>query len=333
MDTQAPVIDTYVRDQLLVRRQRLDAASRRSADPWVATLMAEVDTALADFERGEFGRCTVCHEPVEADRLLRNPLVQRCLDHLTADEQQSLLQDLALARDVQQSLLPAHDVVIEGWQVHYQYVAARRVGGDYCDLIRLPGRSETLLLLGDVVGKGVAASIMMGTLHAIVRSFASLQLSPSALLTHANRLFCESTPGAAYATLVCLVVAPDGGIELFNAGHPRPFLRSRGGAHPIALESPPGLPLGMFCDATYRGTARQLEPGEALVLFTDGITEARGASDDEYGSDRLAAALAAAPDHADPRALVAHMLEDVKRFAPEGVYERDDATLLVACRR
>jgi sigma-B regulation protein RsbU (phosphoserine phosphatase) len=324
--------DGYFREQLLDRRERLQAASAVVAAPRLSSLLSEVDEALASLDRGDFGICTVCHEPVEADRLLHDPLVRRCLDHLTADEQRDLLRDLDLARDVQRSLLPRADPGVEGWDVHYRYLAARRVSGDYCDFIPRAERDETLVLLGDVAGKGVAASILMGSLHAIFRSLAQLPLSTAELLARANRLFAESTPGASYATLLCLVIGSDGRTELYNAGHLPPLLLTPGASDSVPIDTPAGLPLGLFSDVTYEPAVQRIAPGDALVLFTDGITEARNGDEDEYGDARLRAALGSASRPWCAQSLVERTLDDVRQFAGDAATAHDDATVLVARR-
>ncbi len=139
--------------------KRLELAVARAGQaPDLARLTREVDAALDRLERGNFGLCDVCHESVEKDRLIADPLMRFCLDHLDAHQQQALSEDLQLASRVQRALLPAQDLCVGGWQAHYRYEAAGPVSGDYCDLIVGDGDSGDLFfLLGDVSGKGVAA--------------------------------------------------------------------------------------------------------------------------------------------------------------------------------
>ena len=111
---------------------------------------------------------------IEADRLLCNPLLRFCLDHLSQDEQRALERDLTLAAGIQRTLLPRADWAIDGWQARYHYQPANLVSGDYCDLIESDG--SFLFLLGDVAGKGVAASMLMSNLHGTFRTLAGQHL-------------------------------------------------------------------------------------------------------------------------------------------------------------
>ncbi len=162
--------------------------------------MASVDDALARMENGTFGICEQCHDTIEADRLLCDPLVRFCLDHLSNDEQRALEKDLALAAGIQKALLPSQDWAVDGWRACYHYQPANIVSGDYCDLIET--QDGFLFLVGDVSGKGVAASMLMSHLHATFRSLAGQNLPLQNMVEHANRLFAESTAAGQFATMV-----------------------------------------------------------------------------------------------------------------------------------
>src|ERR1700723_4670815 len=133
------VSDVYIREQLEKRRQELSAAFS-SATPtapaaYLMNLLSDVDSALQRLDDGTYGICTECHDSVEKERLLADPLVRLCLDHLTSDEQRALERDLELASSVQRGLLPRTDLRHGDWLVHHQYKPAGMGGGDYCDLI------------------------------------------------------------------------------------------------------------------------------------------------------------------------------------------------------
>jgi len=174
----AAISDQFLRTQLEQRRQRLETGIALSPEnsPLVR-LLEEVDSALARMEKGTYGLCETCHDAVERHRLIADPLIRYCLDHLTAEQQRALEQDLELAARIQRALLPRQDLRVGNWQVHYHYEPAGPVSGDYCDLIHSDGEAGDLLfLLGDVSGKGVAASMLMSQLHAMFRSLASVGL-------------------------------------------------------------------------------------------------------------------------------------------------------------
>src|SRR5262245_4195560 len=156
-------------EQLVNRRQRVAAAiSSARPDPQLAALLQEVDAALQRFEAGNYGLCEVCHDAVEADRLIANPLQRFCLDHLDEGQRRALEDDLKLAGEIQRGLLPANDLRVRGWHLDYRYEPAGVVSGDYVDIITTG--DGLFFAVGDVSGKGVAASMLMAKLHAVFRS-------------------------------------------------------------------------------------------------------------------------------------------------------------------
>jgi sigma-B regulation protein RsbU (phosphoserine phosphatase) len=319
--------DDRFRPQLLERRARLQAASHSVSAAYLNDLIAEIDSALQRIDGGSFGICETCHDTIEADRLECNPLVRFCLDHLSHAEMLAHQQDLDLATQIQSKLLPLRDVALENWDARYRYQPVGAVGGDYCELIALGDGKSIFFAVGDVAGKGVAASLLMTHLSAIFRSLLSLDLSLAELVSRANRLFCESTAPSHYATLVC-GRATALGVELCNAGHCAPLLLQRDATH--RLDST-GLPLGLFCGGQYAVRQLNLGAGDSLVLYSDGITEAQDPSGDDYQEERLIRSLRdrfeqSADDMADG------VLRDVARFRQTSP-PSDDMTLLIVRRR
>ena len=177
-DPVAPVEQTYLRTELEHRRERLHSAVHApGADGSLSQLLTAVDAALERIDRGAFGVCETCHEAIEPDRLLADPLLRFCLDHLTQDEQRALESDLSLAARIQRGLLPKQELGLDGWEVRFHYQPAGMVSGDYCDVI-MPTRrdGELIFLLGDVSGKGVAASLLMTHMHAMFRTLSGIDL-------------------------------------------------------------------------------------------------------------------------------------------------------------
>ena len=242
--------DVFFREQLLERRDRLHSAmavSRQAGS--LAALLNEVDSALSRLDEGTYGLCETCHDSVEKTRLLADPLVRYCLDHLTPDQRRVLEDDLDLASQIQRELLPQEDLTLDGWQVAYHYRTLGPVSGDYCDVIKSPeGGKDWFFILGDASGKGVAASMLMAHLHAIFRALVATGLPMRQLVERASRVFCESTVSPYFATLVCGRARTSGEIELCNAGHCRPLVIQEGQV--TRLEAT-GLPLGLFCEGQY----------------------------------------------------------------------------------
>ena len=316
---------TFLQNQLEARKQRLEQAiALAPQNSSLAGLLQQVDAALQRMDKGTFGFCEKCHDTIEQDRLLSDPLVRYCLDHLSGTELAALQRDLDLASDIQRNLLPRPGLLAGGWETSYHYAPLGPVSGDYCDLI--PSDGQLFFALGDVSGKGVAASMLMAQLHALFRSLTGLALPLGQIVTQANRVFCESALAGQYATLVCGQAKPTGEVEIHNAGHLPAIVVGRGGV--LRIEST-GLPLGMFLEGDFSATRLQMEPGDTLFLYTDGLSEARN-SDDEYGVDRVAH-LARQQAGRTPSELIAACLNDLRVFAgPEA--QQDDLSLL-AIRR
>lgn len=316
---------TFLHSQLEDRKRRLEAAVALAPEKaGFAGLLREVDAALERMDQGNYGVCEECHESIEQDRLLADPLVRYCLDHLDASQRSALQRDLDLASEVQRNLLPPSDLSAGGWQASYHYSPVGPVSGDYCDLI--PSDGQLFFALGDVSGKGVAASMRMVHLHALFRSLTGMALPLGQMITQANRVFCESSLAGQYATLVCGQAKPTGEVEIHNAGHLPAIVVGHGGV--LRIEST-GLPLGLFHEVDFSATRLHLDPGDTLFLYTDGLSEARHA-DDEYGVDR-ATRLVRQQARRTPSELIAACLDDLRAFV-ENSPLLDDLTLLAIQR-
>lgn len=329
------IIEPYLRQQLEVRRERLKTAISESptmrsdnSATELAELLLEVDSAIQRMDAGTYGICDVCHDTIEKERLIADPLATLCLDHLSGEEQRSLERDLELAARIQRGLLPQQNLRTGDWEICFRYKPAGIVSGDYCDVISALDDRSALILVGDVAGKGVAAALLMSHLHAMFRSLSGIGLGLSRLMEMANRVFCESTFAGQYATLACARADHDGRVEIASAGHV-PILRVSQKKDVRTIGST-GLPLGMFSANHYSVDIVQLEPGDSLLLFTDGISEAVSANGAEYGVDGLSSA-ATRNRCLLPEQMVAACVEAVEAFGA-GTRQADDQTLLVMQR-
>ena len=323
------VPDEFVRDQLLDRRRKLESAlTWAPSEGRFTELLAEVDAALARLQRGTFGICEICHESVEAERLMADPLVRICIEHLSREEQSALERDLEMAAGLQRGLLPQTDRRHDGWDVAYTYRPLRAVSGDYLDLIADENADRGLFFfVGDVSGKGVAASMLTAQLHAIFRTLVARQLALPQLIGQAGRIFCESTLSPYFATLIAGRAAAGGSVEISNAGH-CPALVVRDGR--IERLEPSGVPLGLSIGAGYRAENLRLEPGDLLLMYTDGLSEARNLGDEEYGEERVIDAVRGRRS-LGARAAVEACLEGLTDFTG-GAALADDLTVM-AIRR
>jgi len=333
--TMSGITDPYLREQLERRRTELttvistiptgeEAASKTP----LVELLEEVDSAVERMDAGTYGLCDQCHESIEKERLIADPLTRLCLDHLSGEEQRALERDLELASQIQRGLLPQANVRFRDWHIHYQYKPAGVVSGDYCDVIPPSnGNGELVFLLGDVAGHGVAASLLMTHLHAMFRSLSGLGLELDRLLENANRVFCESTIAGQYATLICGRTSKPGEIEIASAGHFPALLVAKDGVKQI---SSTGLPLGMFASSRYSVQRVRLESRDTLLLYTDGISEANDPAGSEYGIGGLSRT--AGGRHGwSPSEMVAACLEDVRKHSA-GARQADDQTVMVIQR-
>ncbi len=311
-----------LRDQLLARRHKLEAANARLQTANLVQLLEQVDKALQKLDAGSYGVCEVCLGTVEQGRLLADPLASVCLDCLRPEEARALEADLQLAARIQQGLLPRQDFSAAGWKVSYHYEPAGMVSGDYCDV--MAHGKDLYFMLGDVSGKGVAASMLMANLHAMFRALVPSGLPLNRLVESANRIFCESTLPTQYATLVCGKAGEGGEVEICNGGHLAPLHVTAGGIVPI---DGAGLPVGLFHDQQFASTHLQFAPGDHLVIYSDGVTEASGPDGTEYGVQRLGQLL---ENHRSRghRQLVGECVKDLAAFRA-GIPKLDDQTLMV----
>jgi serine phosphatase RsbU (regulator of sigma subunit) len=208
-------------------------------------------------------------------------------------------------------------------------VQTRRVGGDYYDFLDL-GRDRLGLVIGDIAGKGMPAALLMANLQANLRSQCATAVDqPERFLQSVNRLFYESTADNAYATFFYSEFDDRAGrLRYANCGHlPALVLRRAGDVQRL---EPTATVLGLFSTWECRTAELRLSAGDLLAIYTDGITEAFDAQDDEFGEGRLVETLHAHRDLA-PGDLIAAIYDGVRRFSPQE--QRDDMTLIVArCR-
>ena len=247
-----------LRHQLEHRREVLEEAAARTEGAQFVRLLHEVDAALDRLEGGTYGICEQCHEPVEEGRLLADPLVRFCLDHLGPKEQDALQRDLELAAQIQTRLLPKRDFRCDGWHVAYHYRPLGVVSGDYCDLVIGPDE-QLYFMVGDVSGKGVAASMLMSNLSAIFRALIPLGLPLADLMERANCVFTGSTLPTQFATLICGRAWAGGALELCNAGHVPALMVTPGEVGQVGSH---GLPIGLFAQQKFTTSTFELPAGE-----------------------------------------------------------------------
>jgi phosphoserine phosphatase RsbU/P len=252
----------------------------------------------------------------------RNQQLEQTVEKGTIALQQQE-EELKRAREIQQMLLPSTLPQLAGVQIAGAWQPAREVGGDYFDVIQLD-KDRLGICVGDVAGKGITAALLMANLQASFRAFATTEASPQVVCTKLNKFLCANIASGKFVTFFYAVLDADARTLTYeNAGHlPGLLLRSNGTAETLQGG---GAVLGALPDWNYQDYTAQLQPGDQLLLSTDGITEAENAKLEEFGDERLLEAARAR--HRSALEVQRAIMQQVTTFC--GGNFRDDATLVV----
>jgi serine phosphatase RsbU (regulator of sigma subunit) len=244
-------------------------------------------------------------------------------------KQRDIERDLEFAHQIQLGLLPHSRPKFKEYEFFDYYESAQSVGGDYFDYIQLPN-GKLVVTLGDVAGKGVPAAILMARLYASARYQVLSRNTPEKALGELNAEIASSGVGLRFITFVLAVLDPKKHtVSIVNAGHMAPLLRKSadGTVEPVAQEKS-GMPLGVMKKQTFHVETILFEPGDTLLFYTDGVTEAMDQKNNLYHKDRLVKYLKSGPDEVEP--LVKGLLSDVEQFQNDST-QNDD--MCVVCFR
>jgi serine phosphatase RsbU (regulator of sigma subunit) len=258
--------------------------------------------------------------------------IEKARLHEEEAQRRLLENELTLARQIQLSLLPRACPFVPGWDCAAFYEAARIVAGDFYDVFELPGEAQCLgLVIADVVGKGVSAALFMALSRTMIRTAAFGSRSPAEALTRANQLILNDNHSDLFVTTFYAIVdTRTGTVTYANAGHNRPLWlqASTGQIQELAAE---GIVLGIFDEIELEEGQVQLAPGDILLLYTDGITEAMDSARQQFGQTRLAEVLAGQAGSTAER-VIESVVGTVRGFAGDNLYA-DDLTLLILKRQ
>lgn len=206
--------------------------------------------------------------------------------HRQALEKERLEREVELASQIQRQILPTAPPAIPGYELVGWNRPARHIGGDYYDFLRLPGGDHVALVVGDVSGKGVPAALLVSTLHSSLRLLTEREPIAPAMCERLNRHILESSSANKFITMILTELAPaTGELRYLNAGHNPALVRRAGGElHELPAS---GMPLGLIEGARFSAESVTMAPGDLLCLYSDGITEASGPDDEEFGLARL----------------------------------------------
>ena len=243
-------------------------------------------------------------------------------------------RDLEIAKDIQAWLLPGAPLQIPGYQIAYATRPANTVAGDYYDVILRPGQTASenriLFVVADVAGKSIPAAMLMATFQASLRTLSTSGVALPELVAGVNRYACSNSQGGVRFTTAFLAELDPatGNIVYINAGHNVPILRRASGA--VERLEAGGIPVGIFPESPYDVQSTRLDPGDWLVIFTDGVVEAANAKDEEFGETELIK-LVDRESGSSPAEMLRRMLADLDRFVGN-TPQHDDMTCLILKR-
>lgn len=262
---------------------------------------------------------------IEQARLREESMLKRALE----EKNRRLEDELARARETQMTLVPARPMRVGPWEADGRIVPARAVGGDAFDYFPI-SEARFGVAIADVSGKGIPAALLMSNVVASLRAFCNGRTPIPEAIRRVNQSFTRTIASGKFITLFYAEIdAADGVLQFVNAGHNPPLLRR--GTGEIEKLTEGGVPIGIFEDWEYVQGEVRFQPGDALMLYSDGISEAFDPFGAEYGEDRLEA-LWREQGHRPPIEVIEHTLGDVAGFR-SSAEQSDDMTLVVVGAR
>lgn len=291
--------------------------------------LSVIDSALEQADQNALGMCVVCHEPVESRLIQMDYTACVCIEHFSDEERRNLENELELAGAVQRSLLPQEVPAFPNLEIAAFSRPAQIVGGDYFDFFPFAGGRQGLTI-SDVAGHGMSSSLIMASLQTMLRTLTQEHQSPAELVARINRLCIHNIQFTTFVSLFLAAFEPQSRrLTYCNAGHNPPILlRDRpSGEADVEWLAPTGSAVGLTEDSTYIDEDVALDPGDLLVLYTDGVTESTDPLGEFFGPERLTSLVR---DNASRSAhdLVHAIRDSLERFG-EGAAQADDVTIVV----
>ena len=239
-----------------------------------------------------------------------------------SQEKARLERELHTAHEFQQGLLPTAPPIRDYFSAAAEMVPCLSIGGDFFDYLDLEGSFG--FVLGDVAGKGAAAGLLGARVQEIF-AFRAPGADPATTIATVNATMVKKGLEARFITLFYGILSPNGELTYCNAGHNPPLLVGKNGVRRLTTG---GLIVGLFDEATYEQEVVTLSPGDTLITFSDGVSEALNVEGTEFGDERILECVQASPSGIEPSELVQEVLAGVRRFAV-GEPQGDDITVLV----
>lgn len=264
-----------------VLKMRIGPAREEEVKKELELLSATVQKA----ENQTLGLCDVCHEHIEAVRLEMDYTASVCIEHLSGEERSKLENDLELSVKVQQALLPHTLPNIAGMTLSAYSQPARIVGGDYFDFLKFKDGSHAVII-ADVMGKGMPASMLMASLQASLRIIVPEYNEPAPVIARLNQLFCHNVRLTNFVTIVLIKYNEQTRtLSYCNAGHNPPLIRRNNGT--IDTLQPTGAAIGLIEQTTFEQSIVPLSSGDRILLYTDGVVESFDPHRKMFGEERL----------------------------------------------
>jgi serine phosphatase RsbU (regulator of sigma subunit) len=309
--------------------------------------IAEGDTVVTkyterSFIRGEFGGLP----PTGTEEMFEGIYIHRIFDGKIAEEwsqantlhrtlerleqeireRERIGQELRLARSIQQASLPKEVPSLKGWQISPYYQPAREVGGDFYDF-HLLSEERLGVVVGDATGKGVPAALVMSSTRSMLRALARASNSPGEVLEQVNDLLVTDIPPNMFVTCFYAILEPKyGTLKYANAGHDLPYLWRGGEAYELRAR---GMPLGLMPGMSYEQKEIELDCGQGVLFYSDGLVEAHDPEGEMFGFPRLRTHVA---ERGEERPLGDFLMEELYSFVGEGWEQEDDITILTLRR-
>jgi serine phosphatase RsbU (regulator of sigma subunit) len=314
--------DESFRKQLSIRKHRVRsvmAVPLQTGDRVIGLMYLDNGDVVRTFGRDDVELLTVLAN-VAAIRIEHARLAE------VEAKEQLISLELAQASEIQQNLLPAEAPVVEGYDIAGLNIPCRTVGGDYYDFATYAD-GKLALIIADVAGKGLPAALMMSSLQARVQMLLETQPAPDTAMKALNRSLSERSVAGRFITFLYALLDPQtGAIEYSNAGHNYPLLLHSDGS--LEELSGSNMVLGIMPDANYELRKLTIEPGDLLVLFSDGVTEARNSKGEELGEKGLADFLRN-HRHMNTEQAVLGLSEDIRRWCETAAFSDDFTIVLV----
>ncbi len=256
-----------------------------AGDEKISEELSQIETALLKADEENLGRCEICHEYIEENRLEMDYTACVCLDHLSGEERTRLENDLELSQKVQQALLPHALPEIREIRLAAFSQPAHIVGGDYFDFLKFKDGAHAIVI-ADVMGKGMAASMLMSNLQASLHILIAENYSPAAVIARLNGLFCHNIRLTKFVTIFLgRYDEATRTLTYTNAGHNPPLVLRKNSRFEELM--PTGAAIGLIEQSDFSEQAVILQQGDRLFLYTDGLVESRNEAKELFGEDRL----------------------------------------------